>query len=307
MKLATVPKEDKLPELRQSDPSLVFKTSLQEGGDKRELEERKEVFDLQFGKRAHIDNDLLQQAIKKGNMEDALEFLRSKQRLRIIDEFQVYGNFEPLTGDKWQKSYLLAKEDSCLLTIKHDKLSYILSQNEQSHKYKELTDFLKSAIAGFDKISKKKRERLMNCFTEKEYPGGTCLLKEGELPRFGYIILEGECVMVSKKSPLLNKVMIDGEIKKKRTGAITNKGFVSETTNQYKIGIIGRGCWIGAETILFSGMEEKSPKKLEDNAKGYQSGENKLDFDKIFNYSVISQVKVKVLEINRQDMMQKLP
>lgn len=64
---------------------------------------------------------------------------------------------------------------------------------------------------------------------------------------------------------------------------MNNKGYMSTTTNTFMIGILGKGTWIADDIAL------------------------NRDDTSTFNYSVVSQTQVKVLEISKQDMINKMP
>jgi hypothetical protein len=81
-----------------------------------------------------------------------------------------------------------------LIEIDCTYLLNLLEKANENSNYKQLITFLNSVIAGLDKVSRVKRDRISRSFKEKAFPPGHYLLKEGRAQNVGYIILEGECL-----------------------------------------------------------------------------------------------------------------
>ena len=59
--------------------------------------------------------------------------------------------------------------------------------------------------------------------------------------------------MVTKKNPLLSQIDFDGKINSiKNNNIITNKGYMSNTTNNFKIGLLSNGSWVAQDIVLNS-------------------------------------------------------
>mmetsp|Transcript_6017 Transcript_6017/g.5428 ORF Transcript_6017/g.5428 Transcript_6017/m.5428 type:complete len:239 (-) Transcript_6017:155-871(-) len=213
------------------------------------------ILGYEFEKYVKVDAELWQQVQMFMSIDKVYEILQNEQRIKILKEGDIFGNFYPLTGNNWHRCYLLSEGadlgPSNLIEINCDQMLSLMEKSNENHHYRELLEFLKEHITGMEKASRVKRDRIARAFKEKTFIQGNYLMREGVDQHYAYLIMEGECLQVAQKNPLLSEVTLDGKIKQKnKINVMTNKGYQSHSTNQFKIGIIGRGCWIASELVL---------------------------------------------------------
>lgn len=89
-------------------------------------------------------------------------------------------------------------------------------------------------IPNFTKISAVARDRITRCFKERDFIAGKKLISEGAHLTSLFVIMEGEVLLSSTKSPLDTEIGQNGQIKNMGTQKmISNKGYMSKTINTF--------------------------------------------------------------------------
>ena len=140
--------------------------------------------------------------------------LSSQQKAKKLGPGECFGNFFPITGNNWIKSFLFAETDASLIEIDCTTLSKLMEKANDNYNFKQLLSFLGNSIEGFEKVSRVKRDRIARAFKDKTYPINHYFVKEGIPQNTAYLIVKGECLLVSKKNPLVTQISYDGKISK---------------------------------------------------------------------------------------------
>ena len=105
---------------------------------------------------------------------------------------------------------------------------------------------------------------------------GQSIINEGKKTDYAFIVQEGECLIMSKRNPILfNQELLEKSNETKYVKTI--RGYMSESTNTFQLGIITEGQWIGDFIIV--------------------------DKDFIYDYNIIAKTKMKVLQISKNDIL----
>eukprot|EP00347_Sterkiella_histriomuscorum_P020631 403337063 len=92
-----------------------------------------------------------------------------------------------------------------------------------------------------------------------------------------------------------DKIDINGSVNKMKKQMMIKKGYMSNTVNQFMIGSLSTGSWIAQDIIIPV------------NSQVLQQPGNPPDNPQLFNYSVIAQTQMIILEMPLIEMKQKLP
>ncbi|CDW76844.1 UNKNOWN [Stylonychia lemnae] len=246
--------------------------------------------DYEFDSSVKLDFEFVDKTKSCTKYEDVLNIMIREQKIIRHQNGECFGNFHAIAGSSWDRSVIYAESDCILMELDCNKLQELMERLNDNQNYKQMLAFLNTTITGFDVISRLKRDRIARAFKEKIFPVGTCLVKENTIQQNAYIIQDGTCLIVSNKNPIMSEVSIYGDVSSIKRAAMTKKGYMSKTVNQFRIGTISSGDWVAQDIALV-------------NSQILKQDEN----PQIFNYSVLAQTQVKAFEISLNDLKSKLP
>ena len=111
---------------------------------------------------------------------------------------------------------------------------------------------------------------------------GVTIVKEGAPCNKMHLVVKGDVLLKSTKSPIEIDVLNGGELLiKEENKILVKKGYISDTLNSFQIGIKCEKQWVGEESVI-------------------------LD-EGIYLYSAIAKNSVTTLEINTSDFKSKFP
>jgi len=146
-----------------------------------------------------------------------------------------------------------------------------------THYQMELLGFLNKSIPGLDKISAAARTKVSHCFKERVFMPRMKLIMEGKISDWAYIIKKGTWALVSSKNPLSRKLSAADKVKK----LISIKGYISETTSTFPLGLCGAYDWIGEDILILNDLP--------------------------FPFSIIAKTRVIAYKISKNDLQNKIP
>jgi len=196
----------------------------------------------------------------------------------------TFGDFGPVNKKKWIHIDVTAKKVSTVAFILPRDLAYLIDQGNADQSHKALISFLSEAIPKFGQLSGCVKYRLARRFTERTFGSRAEVLPEGSNPNHAYLIKEGKCKILARKSQLYSTKEDEcttlEELKRRARNQISSKssqrGYISSSTTRCQIMTIGEKQWF-CEEALFEDIPWKEA------------------------YSVVTTVKTTVLIISREE------
>eukprot|EP00830_Metopus_es_P015555 TRINITY_DN4514_c0_g1_i1.p1 TRINITY_DN4514_c0_g1~~TRINITY_DN4514_c0_g1_i1.p1 ORF type:complete len:636 (-),score=118.31 TRINITY_DN4514_c0_g1_i1:32-1909(-) len=186
----------------------------------------------------------------------------------------VFGECELLNQTKWNSATVVALEKCLLLGFNHQKIDELLKEASSKSDVQELHAFITRIFPDFQLLSSMYQRKILDSFRPVVFVPGQAMINEGEIGTVAYLIQEGECSIQSNRSPLV--ALEEKNAPKIDTFIRTKRGFLSNTVNSFKFGIVHSYQWVGAERLL---------KKIEEP----------------FDYSVVALTKVKAYAVEKQE------
>ena len=208
------------------------------------------------------------------------------ERLSPVDfgDLQYFGDFKQLIKENSFVNYLYyeAMEHWKIIEWNEEEWKEYMSTILENYHQEEKLHFLNETVQGMDKISAVLRRKISNCFSERVFMPRMKLISEGETSNTAYIIKRGTWYLVSTKNPLLSKVSQKGHIiVEKSKKMMSNKGYISETTSTFQLGLRTSGQWVGEDILILNDLP--------------------------FPFSIIAKTEVVALAISKQDLQSKIP
>jgi CRP-like cAMP-binding protein len=175
--------------------------------------------------------------------------------------FQAVGALEKLIGAVWEADRITCQQASVFIVVSRPALDGLMSRIQAEVDQAKKLDFLSAYIPGMRSLGALSKEKLSHCFNFVHVKSKKKILCAGESAASAYIIASGECLEVS-------------EAKRK-----PSQGLASRTMSQVNFGLVTKGQWLGAESILEGKMME---------------------------FEVVTVSEVQAYQISRSDMLEKL-
>ena len=203
---------------------------------------------------------------------------------QFVESWEGFGDFSKITLDKKYTPYyaVVESEKAKILQLDRWHVTNLVKKLESSAKFEGLIKFITSVIPQFSKMSAIARDRMGRCFRERHFLPGMKIVREGHRWNKIHLVMSGDVLLQSVKSPLEIEVNTQGQFEyREENKVITKKGYISDTLNSFQIGIKFEKQWIGEECLIL------------DNGN--------------YLYSAIAKNKVSTLEINDSDFKTKFP
>lgn len=175
--------------------------------------------------------------------------------------FQALGALERLTGVPWQTSRVTCLQSCTLLVVDHTELEGLMNRIQAEIEQNKKVDFLSAYIPGMKSLGAVSKEKMAHCFHFVHIKTKKRVLHAHESASFAYIIISGECLEVSKAA---NR---------------RSEGLASRTMSQVNFGLVTKGQWVGAESILEG---------------------------KCMEFEVVTVSEVQAYRVSKQDLLEKL-
>ncbi|CAI2368619.1 unnamed protein product [Moneuplotes crassus] len=194
-------------------------------------------------------------------------------------ELDHFGDFRKMLEKNTtvKEFYCIATEKSRIIKCSPDKCEDYLRIVRSSHYQMEQLEFLSKAIPGLDKISAAARNKVSSCFKERTFMPRMKLISEGKINDYAYIIKSGTCALVSSKNPLSRRI----SAAEKAIKLISIKGYISETTSTFQLGLCGTYDWVGEDILILNDLP--------------------------FPFSIIAKTQVVALRISKHDLFNRIP
>lgn len=166
-----------------------------------------------------------------------------------------------LTGVAWEANRVTCQQACTLLVVAHADLERLMSRIQAEIDQNKKIDFLSVYIPGMRVLGAGGKEKIAHCFDFIHLKTKKRVLHAREAANFAYIIVSGECLEVS-------------EARNRRSA-----GLASRTMSQVNFGLVTKGQWLGAESILEG---------------------------KLMEFEVVTVSEVQTYRVSRQDMLEKL-
>lgn len=197
-------------------------------------------------------------------------------------------------------SYAIVESDSAkILQFDRQHAIELSKKLAISAKFDKLIKFITSVIPSFAKMSSIAKDRMGRCFKERHYLPGMVIIPEGTPCNRLHLVMKGNVLLKSSKSPIEYDITHNGEFLVNRDNKImTKKGYISDTVNTFQLGVVEEKQWIGEESLVnILDMNEIS-------IKSHPLADLKISN---FPYSAIAVNNVSTLEILTTDFKSKLP
>ena len=170
----------------------------------------------------------------------------------IVNAGEAFGDFSKIIDKKYIPWYAIIESDSAkILQFERKHVDSLVRKLAISAKFDGLIKFITSVIPSFAKMSAIARDRMGRCFKERHYLPGMMIVKEGTPCTKLHLVMKGDALLKSTRSPIESEVGPLGEMYIMDNKVITKKGFISDTVNTFQIGMKTEKQWVGEESLVF--------------------------------------------------------
>jgi len=198
-----------------------------------------------------IDDGILDNILEDTTDENNDDLFNSMVK-STVESGECFGDFTQICeGTKFIPYYAVVESESVkMLHLSKKHVSNLVKKLETIKKFEGLIQFITSVIPSFSKMSSIARSRIGGCFKEKHYLPGTVLIKEGQPCDRMFLVMKGDVLLKSSKSPIQVAEQSSGKEKSHLSDFRSKKGYISDTINSYQIGIKFEKQWIGEESLI---------------------------------------------------------
>lgn len=145
---------------------------------------------------------------------------------------EVLGAAELLGGEIWQPQRVTCIHDSALIQVSCQALEALLLRIQTAVSKARTIELLTACIPGMRLTGISTKERLASYFHLTHFKLKSCLISENSPAQYAYLISAGQC------------------LETRRTASTPTHGLASRTMNRLGFGVLGRGEWLGVDSIL---------------------------------------------------------
>ena len=145
---------------------------------------------------------------------------------------EVLGAAELLGGEMWPPQRVTCLQDAALIQVSCEALEALMHRIHTAVEKTRAVELLTACIPGMRLMGISTKERLASYFQLTHFKLKSCLLPEQACVQCAYLISAGQC------------------LETRRTAATPTHGLASHTMNRLGFGVLGRGEWLGADSIL---------------------------------------------------------
>ena len=157
----------------------------------------------------------------------------------LIEPYEIFGFTSIFNKKHWIPARVTARETATIVSIPRGQLKKLMKNVFLAQENTRLIDFLTQTVPGAKKLGQAGKERIASFFEKFYFKAGDILLKEGKLCECAFIIFEGECKLISFKSPAYKELSV-------------YQGLMSNTTNCFNLGVATVGEWVGDDSIMLN-------------------------------------------------------
>ena len=150
-----------------------------------------------------IDDGILDNILEDTTDENNDDLFNSVVK-STVESGECFGDFTQICeGTKFIPYYAVVESESVkMLHLSKKHVSNLVKKLETIKKFEGLIQFITSVIPSFSKMSSIARSRIGGCFKEKHYLPGTVLIKEGQPCDRMFLVMKGDVLLKSSKSPI---------------------------------------------------------------------------------------------------------